>query len=308
MLKRLFLRIGRIKNRETGLTDPVPVAASFNDGDLEEIQEDSSADDTSFAVDYVRQLFLNLDIDRTKHSPAERQWLRQHKNELSSENASWIHMVPRLPSVVPQLMAATRDAEKGSGQELAELISSDPVLAASLLKVVNSAALRCRKESIESLKQAVVIVGMTGIREAIAAAFMSPIANFKADSRLDAIAIQELWTDSLGVAVRLRNSAEHSGLAQGFELFLAGITHSVGLMLLLRRLDLMDEPSISAGFADALEALSRHYSVAVAAGWQLPSGTIALLSAWAEDKETALTHLLTRSIGSVRRASLEQRA
>lgn len=276
--------------------------------DLDQAQADWVTEPGSPEIDYIRNLFARMDLDRMECSPAERQWLRKHRNDLKAPNASWSQLVPRLPNVVPRLMAATRDPDQGSARELADLIASDPVLAANLMKVVNSAAMRRRPEPIQSLEQAVVIAGISGVREAVGAAFISPIANFKADARLKSKAVHELWPDTLGVAVKLREGAERSGLSQGFELFFSGITHSVGLMLLLRRLDLLDESSISPAFANELELLSRHYSVAAAAGWELPSGTMDLLSAWAEGRETALTYLLNRAIGSVRRASLAQQA
>ena len=305
MLKRLLRLFIRPKQAERPKAEDMEPVGQAIDTEATVENEESPLDDRAIDLLYVQSQFRMLDRNRTQMTSAENRWIQQQKKELKSEDAAWTRMVPRLPTVVPRLLAATRDSEEKSARELANMIASDPVLAANLLKVVNSAALRLRPEPIQSLEQAVVVVGTKGIREAVSAAFISPIANFEADPRLNIAAVNELWPNALGVGIHLRETAERSSIEQGFELFLAGMTHSAGLIVLLRRLETLDQPMVSVAFANAFEDLARHYTVAAVAEWQLPSATMAVLASWSKREDSPMAFLLSRAITAVRRAALE---
>jgi|SRR6185437_4453400 len=81
---------------------------------------------------------------------------------------------PRRPNLLPQLMRAVAD-EEVSRRELAALISRDPSLVGSLLKMANSSYYRVTYKPVESIERAVVILGSDGLRSLIAAAVMQPI-------------------------------------------------------------------------------------------------------------------------------------
>lgn len=305
MLKHLFRLLSPPTQPGRQTEEEIESVARATDAEATVEHQDSALDDRLIDRLYVRNQFRMLDHNLTKLSSAESSWIQQRKKELKSDDAAWTRMVPRLPTVVPRLLAATRDSEKTPARELANMIASDPVLAANLLKVVNSPALRLRPEPIQSLEQAVVIVGTRGIREAVSAAFVSPIANFEADPRLNISAVNQLWPNALGVGVHLRRAAESSNIGQGFELFLAGMTHSTGLIVLLRRLDTLDQPFVSIPFTNAFEDLSRHYTLAAVTDWKLPAATMAVLTSWSKREDSPMSFLLSRAIAGVRQASLE---
>lgn len=81
---------------------------------------------------------------------------------------------PRRPNLLPQLMRAMND-EDVSRRELAALISRDPSLVGSLLKMANSAFYRVTSRPVESIERAVVILGDDGLRSLMTAALMQPI-------------------------------------------------------------------------------------------------------------------------------------
>jgi HD-like signal output (HDOD) protein len=81
---------------------------------------------------------------------------------------------PRRPNLLPQVMRAVADEEM-SRRELAALISRDPSLVGSLLKMANSSYYRVTYKPVESIERAVVILGSDGLRSLIAAAVMQPI-------------------------------------------------------------------------------------------------------------------------------------
>jgi HD-like signal output (HDOD) protein len=81
---------------------------------------------------------------------------------------------PRRPNLLPQLMRAIND-EEVSRRELAAIISRDPSLVGSLLKMANSAFYRVSTRPVETIERAIVILGSDGLRSLMAAALMQPI-------------------------------------------------------------------------------------------------------------------------------------
>jgi HD-like signal output (HDOD) protein len=81
---------------------------------------------------------------------------------------------PRRPLLLPKLLQAVNDPE-ASGRELSMLISKDPALTATLLRMANSALYRIDSRPVESIDRAVALLGTTGIRSVIAAALMQPV-------------------------------------------------------------------------------------------------------------------------------------
>lgn len=80
---------------------------------------------------------------------------------------------PRRPNLLPQLMRAIND-EEVSRRELAAIISRDPSLVGSLLKMANSAFYRTL-QPVETIERAIVILGSDGLRSLMAAAVLQPI-------------------------------------------------------------------------------------------------------------------------------------
>ncbi|ACL73660.1 HDOD domain-containing protein [Thioalkalivibrio sulfidiphilus] len=235
-------------------------------------------EDAEIQLRYLARLFrAAVDADAALRED-EAAWLRQRDEELRSRHASLLEQVPRLPSLMPRLLAAINDPGKGNARALAALLETDPVFAANVLGVVNGPALRVRREPIESLEQAVVILGLSGMREVIAAAAISPIVNFNRDRRLDGEAVKGLWSQSLDVAMAMRLAASRTGSAHGFALYLAGLTHASGLMALLRGVGSLTAAVPSGAFLSGLESLSRRYTVAIVRHWGLPEHTAHVLS------------------------------
>jgi HD-like signal output (HDOD) protein len=82
--------------------------------------------------------------------------------------------MPRRPSLLPQLLRAVND-EEVSRRDLVKIISKDPSLVGTLLKMANSPFYRTSSQAIESIDRAVVVLGNDGIRSLIATALAQPI-------------------------------------------------------------------------------------------------------------------------------------
>jgi HD-like signal output (HDOD) protein len=81
---------------------------------------------------------------------------------------------PRRPMLLPQFMKAVNDSDT-SRRELSIMISKDPSLVGSLLKLANSPYYRAGAQAIESVDRAVAVIGTEGIRSLIAAALIQPV-------------------------------------------------------------------------------------------------------------------------------------
>lgn len=265
------------------------------DGGTLNVADDRSATDASLAplpdereiaVLHCRELFLASGIRAPDLTEQEHDWLQARREQLRGGSEDLTALVPRLPAVMPRLMVAVNEPGKTSARELAALIEADAVLAANVLKVVNSPAFRTRREDVDSLDQAVIVMGFAGIREAIAAAAISPIMGFDRDPRLDPQALRLVWPLTLRTAAAVRKAAQRAGFLDAFELYLAALTHNSGLMTLLRSLDSLDEAKPSEAFIAGLETMARRYSAAIARGWNLPEVTASCLDGWAAHRHS----------------------
>jgi HD-like signal output (HDOD) protein len=81
---------------------------------------------------------------------------------------------PRRPNMLPRLLSAAND-ESVSRRELSSIITRDPSLVGSLLKIANSSFYRISPDPVESVDRAVILLGTDGIRSLITAALMQPI-------------------------------------------------------------------------------------------------------------------------------------
>lgn len=251
---------------------------------------------------YCAGLFATRHQSEGSPGPEERAWLREHRERLMEDPTAFTARVPRLPRIAPRLMATLRDPEQYGSKEIAKMVESDPVLAGNMLKVVNSPSVRPNRKEIVSIEQAVTILGNRGMREVVAAAIISPIAQFGQDRRLNSEGLRQIWPETLQTAMNVKVGARHiGGGVEGFALHLSALTHSSGLMVLLRNLDTLEVPTVSSGFIDELESLARNASVAIAQHWDFDEDSVRMLQGWADsDRSTLETALLIDAIGFTR--------
>lgn len=82
--------------------------------------------------------------------------------------------LPRRPQLLPQLLGTLND-EEASGRQIAALITRDPALAATLLRLANSSTYRVQRAPVESVERAVALIGTNGLRGLVAVALMQPV-------------------------------------------------------------------------------------------------------------------------------------
>jgi HD-like signal output (HDOD) protein len=88
---------------------------------------------------------------------------------------------PRRPMLLPQLLRAVNDSDT-TRRELAQLITRDPALVGSLLKLANSPLHRRGTKPIEGVERALAVLGTQGVRSLAAAALVQPVFRSMAES------------------------------------------------------------------------------------------------------------------------------
>lgn len=119
----------------------------------------------------------------------------KHTDRVMAELASRIKAgkldeLPRQPLTLPTLMRALSDETVGRN-ELTQIILRDPALTEQLLSVANSPYFRPNEQAIESVDQAIFLLGMDGIRSVISATVLRPM--LAARNSNEALFAQRVW-------------------------------------------------------------------------------------------------------------------
>jgi putative nucleotidyltransferase with HDIG domain len=164
--------------------------------------------------------------------------------------------------------------------KVAEVIETDPILAARILRVVNSAAVGAR-QPVTSIQAAVARLGSRGVYSAVVEATAASVIDSR-DKRI-ARATKGLWQHSIAVAAGARTLATLVGAGDPEEAYLAGLLHDIGkpvLAVLLLDAEKQVTARSTRGWIDSDEwtkAINRSHrtvGVAVATKWSLPERTI----------------------------------
>lgn len=181
-----------------------------------------------------------------------------------------------LPDVFFQINQMLRD-QHCSIDEIGEVISHDPGLCARLLKIVNSPyyGLPAR---IDTVSRAIAVIGIDDLYNMVVAT--SVIDRFSGIS-VDLIDMHDFWSQSIQCGILSRLLAKQSAVLHSERLFLIGLLHELGSMLIYQHLPeesqfflrLADRGFI--GLAELQTAkLGFNYAdvgAALLKSWQLPS-------------------------------------
>lgn len=152
--------------------------------------------------------------------------------------------LPTIPVVATQVIQMLDDPDV-SVEEIADLMLSDQVMTARVMKLINSPIYRPAQE-ITSLKRALVYLGLRHIREL--ALTTSLISAFDADS--GAIELNSFWEHSFGVGMVSKVIAQKAGYLDLEKAYIAGIIHDLGEVFLSNYLR---EP-----FQEVLDKIKNH--------------------------------------------------
>ena len=207
--------------------------------------------------------------------------------------------VPRVPSVVPQLLQVMRDPARSSA-DVARHVAQDPVLVASVLRVANSPYYGAGRR-IENLDQAVMILGHDGMRQLVAAVAFKPLINVQS-GHFTRPGAPRVWeqTECAGGACRLLAPAAG---ASAFEAYLVTLLVNVGTIVALRVLDEHPPGSVELGsraFCSEFVVAVHHLALQIGRQWEFPVALVAALSRDAMTSRAPLAALVDASTAASR--------
>jgi HD-like signal output (HDOD) protein len=135
--------------------------------------------------------------------------------------------LPEIPSVVSELNEVIANP-LSSAQDIADVVNKSPSLTATLLKIVNSALYSCPSR-IEKLSQAVTLIGTKEIYGL--ALYISVISIFNKIPK-EIINMYAFLRHSIACSIIARILAAHKNLPQTEQLFVSGLLHDIGRVLL----------------------------------------------------------------------------
>jgi putative nucleotidyltransferase with HDIG domain len=152
-------------------------------------------------------------------------------NVLINKMIATLGELPSSPRIISTIMQLTSDPNTEI-TTLEKHLSADPSLAAKLLKLSNSAFYGQRK-SVSTLKQAILIIGFHTLRSLVVAASIHSLYGKKGK---DSIA-NKLWEHSLATAIACRLLALKVRHMRFEEIFMAGLLHDIGKLVMNQKLD-----------------------------------------------------------------------
>ena len=132
--------------------------------------------------------------------------------------------LPTLPRTVLRITELVNDP-KSSARDLARIITDDQVLAARLLKLVNSSFYGF-PQRISTITGAIVLLGFDAIRNLLLTTSVFDL--FSNRKKISVIRQEQFWDHSLGCAVAAKVIGNHLRYDRVEELFVAGLLHDIG--------------------------------------------------------------------------------
>ena len=134
--------------------------------------------------------------------------------------------LPTLPSVVSAISSLMANPNV-SVADINKVISKDAALSAKVLKLVNSPFYGFPRK-VTTISHAIIVLGFNTVRDLVLS--VSVFDTFKGESKtLDKDAF---WKHSIGVGVATRILAKRAGYTKLEEVFLAGLLHDIGKIVL----------------------------------------------------------------------------
>ncbi len=133
-----------------------------------------------------------------------------------------------LPETTTRIIEVVEDP-KGTTDQLNEVMSHDPALAARVLKLVNSAFYGLPGQ-VSDLRRAIVLLGQAAVRDVAVSTSLGHM--FSVQTAPGLFEPRDLWKHSIAVALTAKKIARSLRTpARENELFLAGLIHDLGLIV-----------------------------------------------------------------------------
>ncbi len=136
--------------------------------------------------------------------------------------------LPALPTIFSEINEAIQDSNC-SGKDIADIVSKDPSLSATLLKIVNSASYGL-SEKVESLHYAAMVLGTHQVSSL--ALGITVINHFKGISNPNTN-MESFWRHSIGCAIAAKTLSTYVKGVVAERAFIGGMLHDIGWLVFL---------------------------------------------------------------------------
>jgi HD-like signal output (HDOD) protein len=179
--------------------------------------------------------------------------------------------IPPLPELVTQLRQLLRDEARASSTRVAKLVRNDPALAASLLRMANSAAFG-GLQKITDLSLAVARLGFRQVTSVVTA--MAHSGHFESNDPARRELLRSLWGHAVATALAAKQIARLTS-GDREESFVAGLLHDAGKLVVLKAVDHLEKSqkivSLTPAVVDELmEVLHTELGHQILVSWHLP--------------------------------------
>ena len=219
--------------------------------------------------------------------------------ELISKNINLLS----LPQTAIRINEMVSDPNS-TAADIGDIISQDPALTARLLRIVNSAFYTFPSQ-IDTVAMAITVLGTRQLRDLV---MTTSVINRFRDIPANVVDMENFWCHSLATAIAAKNFSNHIKISNSDRLFVAGLLHDIGKMVMYITLpdpsrqviEIAGEPQVDSDHVE--EAIFGFNHAALGAEllrqWKLPESLIEPVayhhiptSAKLYQQETAIVHL-----------------
>lgn len=138
--------------------------------------------------------------------------------------------IPPMPRVAAEIMTQL-NSPQSSAERLADIIASDPAVAARVLRIANSSFYSMSRQ-VTNLSMAIVVLGERTLKNLVLAASLRGI------NRVFGAKEKMLWEDSMVCALASRFLAQALAVGNPEDVFVAGLFRHIGLIVINNQPDL----------------------------------------------------------------------
>jgi putative nucleotidyltransferase with HDIG domain len=161
--------------------------------------------------------------------------------------------LPPMPYVARRVMDIVNNPSTNA-HDLQEVISKDQGLTGQILKIANSALYACSRK-IETLTDAIIMLGFNAIRSLSIMSATKNLYQFKRQGKVLGLKDKLLWEHSVGSAVAARMIAQKVSVGYVEQAFMGGLLHDIGKLVLLQKI-----PEVFDSIVEEVYNTGRHFN------------------------------------------------
>jgi len=144
-------------------------------------------------------------------------------NELISKNINLLSL-PQTAIRINEMVSNPNS----TAADIGDIVSQDPALTARLLRVVNSAFYTFPSQ-IDTISMAITVLGTRQLRDLV---ITTSVINRFRDIPANVVDMENFWCHSLTTAIAAKNFANHIKISNSDRLFVAGLLHDIGKLVM----------------------------------------------------------------------------